>query len=558
MDKRNESLEFGEVGSVYAMVLMLAGTLGLAALAAATLSQVRSRHSEVTIEGRKLSTLLEGVAQVAAGRLRDAMVNHEADQIPEGDDRVEGVALIGGQEIPYTLARADVEMEPRVAGDGVSTYVDQFIFRASAMGDLGVFESADVLFEVERTPLFQFGIFYGRELEILPGPEMIVNGRVHANGDLHVDGRRGLTLGTSYVRSAGKIYRRGIEGVGGEEEGKGYDHGRVQVLNAESGEIVDWDKETDSDSPDWHDAALDLFGGTVQSDVHGVQELIPPPVPEMAEEGIYHARAMESGIVVLDGRIWMAGVDVTDDLSNPEGPYGDRYMNLLTEVETADRREDALVRLQTVDVGLLADYVAAGHFPGEFNGILWCGREYEPGDRPDGTQFANASILPREGLTIVSDKPVYLKGDFNSVDKVPAAVMADAVTVLSNSWDNTAKLSDRRPKPAYEGTTVNAAILAGNVPSDDDRYSGGVQNLVRLLEDWSPDGGGWTRLTISGSFVCLEPSRYATGPYGSRYFDPPKRSFSFDEDFLDRDFLPPGTPLAVRISKAVVWEKEGP
>lgn len=530
------------------MVLMLTGTLGIAVMAVATLSQARTRHSEVVIEGRKLSTLLEGAAQIAAGSLHDALANHETDQVPEGDEVVEGVAFIEGREIPYTLARADVEMEPRVAGDGVSTYVDQFVFRASVTGDTGVRESADVLFEIERTPLFQFGIFYGPDLEILPGPEMTVNGRVHANGNLHIDGRRGLNLETSYVRSAGKIYRHGIEGVGGEKEGKGYRHGRVEVENAESGETVNWDKEADSDSETWHDQALELFGGTVQSDVHGVQALIPPPVPALAEDGLYRALAMESGIVVQEGRIWAAGRDVTDEV--PEG--------LLTEVETADRREGTVVRLQTINVEMLNAFIAE-RFPGTFNGILWCGREYEPGDRPDGTQFVEASALPREGLTIVSDKPVYLKGDFNVEAKVPAAVMADAVTVLSNSWDNSAKLSDRRPPPAHEETTVNAAILAGNVPSDDDRYSGGVQNLVRLLEDWSPgERGDWTRLNITGSFVCLEPSRYATGPYGSRYFEPPQRNFSFDTDFLDLGLLPPGTPLAARISRAVVWEKEGP
>lgn len=551
MEKKSESGKVREAGSVYAMVLMLAASLGVAVMAMATLSQARARHSEVTIEGRKLSTLLEGAAQIAAGRLREAITGHDTENIPEGDGVVEGTVSLDGCEIPYTLARADVEMEARVAGDGVSTYVDQFVFRASVTGETGVPESADVLFEIERTPLFQFGIFYGPDLEILPGPEMTVNGRVHANGDLHVDGRRGLTLETSYVRSAGKIYRHGIEGAGGEEGGKGYANGRVEVENAESGQMVYWEKDADSDSETWHDQALELFGGTVQSDVHGVQELVPPPVPALAEDGLYRALAMESGIVVQDGRIWAAGRDVTDEA--PEG--------LLTEVPTADKREGAVVRLQTVNVELLNGFIAE-RFPGTFNGILWCGREYEPGDRPDGTQFVKASALPREGLTIVSDKPVYLQGDFNVEEKVPAAVMADAVTVLSKSWDNSAKLSDRRPQPAREETTVNAAILAGNVPSDDDRYSGGVQNLVRLLEDWSPgDRGDWTPLNITGSFVCLEPSRYATGPYGSRYFEPPQRNFSFDTDFLDLDLLPPGTPLAVRIARAIVWdpsEGEGP
>lgn len=544
-----------EAGSVYALVLMLSSTLGVAVAAATLLNQARTRHAGVQIEGRKLSTLLEGAAQIAAQGLRDAIMRHDADGIPEGDDVVEGIAVIEGREVPYTLARADADLEPRVDPDGVSTYVDQYVFRGSATGDLGVTESADVLFEIERTPLFQFGIFYGETLEILPGPEMRVNGRVHANGDLHVDGRRGLSFETSYVRSAGKIYRRGIDGVGGDEEGKGYQNGRVGAQNAETGDLVEWDKDVDSDSETWHDTALERFGGTVQSDVHGVRELVAPPIPDLAEDGPYRALAMEGGIVVQDGRIWMAGIDVTRTLETFEKG---KYSGLLTEGEITDQRERAAVTLQTVDMELLADYIAAGHFPGDFNGILWCGRTYEPGDRPDGTQFKNAAALPREGLTVVSDKPVYLWGDFNSADKVPAAVMADAVTVFSNDWDP-ARSGERRPPAALEDTTVNAAILAGNVPSDPDSYSGGVQNLVGLRQDWSQGQKRWTRLNITGSFVCLGASRYATAPYGAGYFDPPERDFSFDTDFLDPDLLPPGTPLVARISRAVVWEEgEGP
>jgi hypothetical protein len=50
--------------------------------------------------------------------------------------------------------------------------------------------------------------------------------------------------------------------------------------------------------------------------------------------------------------------------------------------------------------------------------------------------------LPADGFTVVSENPVYVQGNYNSTgaanfagDHVPAAIMADAVTLLSNRWD---------------------------------------------------------------------------------------------------------------------------
>lgn len=44
----------------------------------------------------------------------------------------------------------------------------------------------EMIFRVRLVPLFQFAAFYDKDLEILPGPNMTLDGRVHANGDLYL------------------------------------------------------------------------------------------------------------------------------------------------------------------------------------------------------------------------------------------------------------------------------------------------------------------------------------------------------------------------------------
>src|SRR5206468_4817822 len=63
----------------------------------------------------------------------------------------------------------------------------------------------------------------------------------------------------------------------------------------------------------------------------------------------------------------------------------------------------------------------------------------------------------------------------------PAAIIGDAVTILSNSWSDA--LSGT--VPTATNTTVNAGIISGIVPSGSGYYSGGVENFPRFLENWS-------------------------------------------------------------------------
>ena len=166
----------------------------------------------------------------------------------------------------------------------------------------------------------------------------------------------------------------------------------------------------------------------------------------------------------------------------------------------------------------------------------------------DGKQLPSAG----PGLTVATPQPLYVQGDYNTQTNsshsdvglqttdhtYPAALMGDAITILSDSWNNNVTTKD--PDPS--ATTVNAACLEGIVQTNPNilkNYSGGTENFLRLLENW---GSGPVTLTYHGSIIVMFYSQYATNYWGGGYYGVPKRNWSFDENFQDANKLPPLTP----------------
>jgi hypothetical protein len=165
----------------------------------------------------------------------------------------------------------------------------------------------------------------------------------------------------------------------------------------------------------------------------------------------------------------------------------------------------------------------------------------------------NGQQLPTNGLTVVTPQPMYVQGDYNTTtngivfsrnklgdttNTYPAGLFADAVTILSTSWNdgNTSSTSLNSRNPV--NTTINAATLEGIVPSNGSQYSGGVENFLRLLENWSTS----TTLTYNGSIVVMFPSQYATNFWSGSYYGVPTRQWGFDLNFNTASKLPPLTP----------------
>ena len=125
------------------------------------------------------------------------------------------------------------------------------------------------------------------------------------------------------------------------------------------------------------------------------------------------------------------------------------------------------------------------------------------------------------------------------------------MTVLSNSWSDAnaagTTLSALSTRVAST-TTVKAAIMAGNKDTVGTQYSGGVENFMRFLENWS----GKT-LNYAGSLTCLWQSQQAAGnwPGTGTVYNPPTRNWQYGMTSAN---LPPGTPR-VRNVERTAWRQ---
>lgn len=178
----------------------------------------------------------------------------------------------------------------------------------------------------------------------------------------------------------------------------------------------------------------------------------------------------------------------------------------------------------------------------------------DAGDYQPGIRLSNAEEIDRpDGLTVASNDPLYVQGDYNTENKKPAALICDSLNLLSNAWDDSRSQLHVNNRVAAE-TTVNSAFIAGidTTDPDADLYNGGLENYPRMHEKWSN-----RYLNIRGAFLALWNSEVATGAwiYGQPQYEAPKRNWDYDTDFNDTSKLPPFTPWAVEMGR-IAWWKE--
>ena len=185
-----------------------------------------------------------------------------------------------------------------------------------------------------------------------------------------------------------------------------------------------------------------------------------------------------------------------------------------------------------------------------------------------GIAGAGVSSMPAIGFTVASENPVYVQGNYNASNDpvanpteahVPASVIADAVTILSNNWRDDRSFEnpdDATNRPAtttgYRFAVVTGKSLsfphpgaAGGSPHFLFGTDGGAGNFVRMMEDWRLTG---VDLNYRGSMVSLFISHQATGTFkyhstNRNVYDYADRNFRFDDEFLQTGRLPPGTPM---------------
>lgn len=412
--------------------------------------------------------------------------------------------------------------------------------------------------EVQRNPLFDYAIFYDDDLELLPGPSMTFEGKVHANGDIYVGvgSSKTLTIDSDYFRCTGEIYR--------ERKNNGSTTGgNVRIKNSD-GNFRSLDNDDDfegwADPQDWVDFATDRWGGTVQTGSHGVLNQNAPEIGSIANDGHYRTSA---DLVIHNDRIYhvVDGVEL-DITSQVSGAISESNWDMY------DAREETYVPLTEIDLSDsdFQSYVNSANSDTNPNNDIhqvyaYRSPEPEPANWDpgiannwfEGIRLTDGEQLPAD-LLFVSENPIYVQGDFNTTNKKTAAVISDAVNLLSNNWDDSREPGDDYDDfDSAEETTYNMAIITGNVrtPDGGGDYSGGLENLPRFHEKW----GGNRAANINGAFINLFESRVATERWGkSGVYKPPERNWYFDDDLLNASVLRDLFPQAVGIDR-LVWEE---
>lgn len=424
-----------------------------------------------------------------------------------------------------------------------------------------------------RAPVFQFAVFYDGLLEFSSISTWLSTGRVHANSDIYTGSASQVTLNRT-VTAVGTISSPANNGAGTNWTYKGVFNGNpAHVTNV---------------------PPLLLYPEDLTTNTHALIDMPPPWIPPTNATERARLYNLASVILLISNTTATAKIQAAP--SAGEVPGNDPFPTIIGPIFTTnlialaanfpflnltntitDQRESATgtkrVYPADIDLAKYKQWIATNTLVTSKTiapTIL-----YVANNRPHSAtvlpavRLKNGKDLPSNGglgFTVVTPNPLYVVGHYNCPDNthlgttntsatVPAALMSDALTILSENWLDSQSGSSYAMRKAKD-TTINCAILTGNVPSTgtgNTQFSGGVHNLVRLLEDWL--SSGQKTLTLNTSFVCLFPSNQATnkyrnpGNYGlpNPYFDPPKRNYSLDARFLNVSNLPPGTPLVCTI-----------
>jgi hypothetical protein len=342
--------------------------------------------------------------------------------------------------------------------------------------------------------------------------------------------------------------------------------------------------------------------------------------------GIFFSQAADAGygngLVILDDPVNGPSVMTrsngpgTPMMVDPAATAALTSSGVLTQTTLTDRRESQMTQLPTlmIDMGKLK---TTSYYPS--NGVLYAysSKNFDsasgtaiagsPGSPPGAIMITNGSDLsspsnPAPGaiapgsITIASNGPVYVQGDFNaphvpmttptgammmSTNGTPmiqydaagnplqdvsrqqaAAVIADAVNLLSNAWNPSNPMYKTVNGPDFPNATptnYNFAMVTGIVESNPatGQYSGGMENLPRFQENWNTATGARVASNYRGAMVNLWDSQVAKQPWGQGggVYNPPARNWDFDQSFTTPGSpTPPAFPTGVNFSRNTYGE----
>jgi hypothetical protein len=430
-------------------------------------------------------------------------------------------------------------------------------------------------------PLFQYAVFYNMDLEMNPGSAMTINGHVHSNNSIYATGDSSgapLIINGNMEGSTGINYTR---------------NSAVDPSAARTGNVIVTNGVA---NPSGATLAMPIGTNNSPSAVEALLNLPPSSISVPSANGystngatyLYNSADLivtndvtgTNIAVYYDNqnnatKLTLIPPDVVVVTTNNGVASTNAYYSFVTNATFYDYRESDTVQATQLSVTNLNNWLTNVSARGgaQYNTMNNSGSTskghginsvYVYSSVPPSTttlpavRVVGGQQLPSAGLTVATPLPLYVQGNYNTTtnginfastlgsttngNTVPAALMGDSITVLSSAWQDSynanTSLGSRNPT----STTINAATLEGIVQSvktsGNKYYSGGLENFLRLEENW----GGKT-LTYNGSIVVLFPSQYATNAWNLNYYSVPNRQWGFDLNYTKgTQYLPPLTP----------------
>jgi hypothetical protein len=521
------------------------------------LAALKLANDEITIAGNELNEMSSFYSSEAGLEIASAAIQSyydtykappPAEHLPSGSQNIgdaASVAYVTTDDGPADLRRL-------TTGDFAGLHAQVKLYTIESIGTSLIDGSQVRLsqsFECANVPLFQFAVFYMNDLYTQPADNMSISGRVHVNGSMFLrSSNRGKQLAfDGKVTCSGNIY----EGFGGS--------GSVGdiLFRSGTGGMVSMYQDgqwVDAGDPDWYNKASQLWRGQVKDKAFGQSSLNIPlssgsdpyQLIQRSSGGNSDSYEEKATLKIIDGVPYTKIGGVWQDVSAML-PAGTVTQDATTSFY--DNHEYEWVSNTQVDLGLLS---GSGYFPD--NGVIYISDRRSSGATMNGATLVNGSEIAG-GLTIACENPLYVQGDFNTVDKKPAAALCDAITFLSNGWDkNYATPGTGYRYRTADPTAYNISFITGDGNHTAREYNGGLANLPRYLEHWNGKA-----VTIRGSMIegwrsrqATEDWRYLSDP--SPYYSAPTRDYGFDTDLNDPGKLPPETP-SVRVFQRTGWQQ---
>ena len=573
-------------------VMNRTSTVSLLNLRSTQLSQLDSA-AEAAVEKTYAQLACDFTAN-GPGYVTNNITNYRT-LVPNATDNAYWGNFVFSDPISGTVSNVYVNYQGSYTGPLSSQFTNQFAYNSpiyriacnvkaasSLVPDVVGTAQEDILLAL--VPITTYAIFYNGQLEFSDCATMVVNGRVHSNTNICVGAGSGSSLTFNALVTA-------VSTVTAPERGG---------LNPDP-----WTLDDPSTWSTTFNASYTTNNPTVNiaismTNSHSIIDIPPPGEQVMTPQG--EVRLYNEAQVVLivtnsplggspevmltlqtayNGNL--PGADGSKDtyvLTNQTDTALDTNANNITKIAMpflsltnsfVDQRQGSSSQYVTqIDVNQYSTWLQTNSvITGKFTGnslptVLYVAdRRNINSTKQAVVRLVNGAKLPYNqglGFTVATQNPLYVQGNYNvTVNSntyayslgattngatVPAALISDAITILSPNWQDSQSSGGYSSRGAAS-MTFNAALVTGNIPTtgtDASSFSGGVHNLTRFLEDWTG-----TTLTLNTSIVCLYSSQMATNQFQmpGAYYKPPYRNWGFDTTYYSPNKQPPGVPCAL-------------